>query len=162
MYDAVDLTQIPAGAAAVAGYVDGKWPTYAEVQRRWPDAHHLSIATSARHDADCLDVEAGDAAAPQVASWLLRQLERGVKRPHIYASVSRMQGLVDLILSRNIKRAQFRLWTAHYGRGPHRCTSSCGFGFHDEAGATQWTDGALGRSLDASLVFGPAWFPAHR
>jgi len=34
MYDSVDLDTIPREAAAVAGYVDGNWPTFTHLAAR--------------------------------------------------------------------------------------------------------------------------------
>src|SRR5947209_4017262 len=85
MYDSVDLTQIPADARYVAGYVNGQWPTYAAAVKRWPRARVMSISISAGHDAECLDVEQGDAQPDEAAVWVFRQLVRGAKRPCLYA-----------------------------------------------------------------------------
>jgi hypothetical protein len=162
LYDAINLEAIPPAAPAVAGYVDGRWPTYHLLRDRWPRAHLLSIAVRASSDAAALDVEQGDAEPADAANWVLRQLKRGLDRPVLYASVSAMQPLIDTVLAHGVKRGQFRLWTAHYTGRAHLCSRACGFGFHDQAGATQWTDRAEGRSLDQSLVFDASWFPHVR
>lgn len=88
MFDAVDIGQIPGDAPIVAGYVNGNYVTFNQLSARFPNARHLSIAVTA--DADVLDVEPGDAVADQVPAWYRRQKARGVARPVIYASVSRM------------------------------------------------------------------------
>src|SRR5690349_14515711 len=46
MFDSIVLGNIPAAAPAVAGYVNGFWPTYKSVVARWPKAKHLSIAVT--------------------------------------------------------------------------------------------------------------------
>src|ERR1035438_1080131 len=51
MYDSVDLNEFPPNPEAVAGYVGGKWPTYAPLVKKFPKAHHLSIAVNAAEDA---------------------------------------------------------------------------------------------------------------
>lgn len=157
MYDDVSTALIPANAQAVAGYVNGKWPTYATVVKQWPNAHHLSIAVSASADADCLDVEAGDATNDQAPAWVKRQLGRGLKRPVVYTSVSNAQALLTTLARAGIKRSDIRLWTAHYNGVQHRCGPACGYGLQTTADATQYTDKALGRSLDATLC-GPRFF----
>jgi gag-polyprotein putative aspartyl protease len=152
MFDAVNVAQIPNGPVAVAGYTDGAWPTAAELAERFPNAHLLSIATSAGHDADCLDVESGDATPADVPGWYERQRARGVERPCIYADASTMQAsIVPLVRSGAIARSLVRLWSAHYS-GEHICApSSCGAVSLDMDG-TQWTDSAWGRDLDESLL----------
>ena len=151
MFDSVNLSQIPANAKAVAGYVGGRWPTFDALVAQWPYAKHLSIAVNATEDAECLDVERGDANALQAPAWVKRQWHRGVARPVVYCSVSDAKGVLDTLARAGITRSMLRLWTAHYTFRPHRCTSACGFGFTGQADATQYTDRALGRNLDASL-----------
>ncbi|HEV2370934.1 MAG TPA: peptidoglycan-binding domain-containing protein [Streptosporangiaceae bacterium] len=152
MFDATDLAQIPVGPAAAAGYVDGRWPTYAALAARFPHARLLSIAVSAEHDADCLDVETGDAAPADVPGWYARQRGRGIERPCLYASAGLMQsGVIPALRIAGIPRAAVRLWTAHYA-GRHICgPASCGeLGI--DADGTQHTDRAYGRDLDQSLL----------
>lgn len=159
MYDSIDVHQIPADAQAVAGYVGGKWPTYHALEMKFPKAHRLSIAVFASEDADCLDVEPGDARIDQAAMWVKRQLARGVYRPVVYTSVSQAAGLLKALSQAGVARSEVRLWTAHYTFRPHRCSSKCGFGMWTTADATQWSDHALGRNLDASLC-SPTFFAA--
>lgn len=150
MYDSVDVKQIPANAAAVAGYVGGRWPTYAALVKDFPRAHKLSIAVSASEDADCLDIEKGDATIPQAPAWVRRQHKRGIKRPVVYTSVSQAPPLLAALTTHGIKRDEVRLWTAHYTLKPHRCSSACGYGTL-QADATQYANRALDKNLDASL-----------
>lgn len=157
MYDSVTVDTVPAGAAAVAGYVGGHWPTYGPLARRFPHAHHLAIAVNAGENADCLDVEAGDARPDQAPDWVRRQLLRGVRKPVLYASVSQMPAVLQHLAAAGINRGEVRLWTAHYTFHPHLCTPACGYDVH--ADATQYTDRALGRNLDESLC-ADAFFPA--
>jgi hypothetical protein len=151
MFDAINLNAIPADAEAVAGYVNGKWPTYAGVVNRWPHAEHLSIAVTSQADADCLDVEKGDAPNSLAAGWVKRQIARGLEKPAIYTSVSNVRPLLGLLAHAGIKRSDIRLWTAHYTFHEHLCSGVCGFGMPTVADATQWTDKANSRSLDQSI-----------
>ena len=156
MYDSIDVKQIPVNAQAVAGYVGGFWPTYKTLALEFPNAKLLSIAVNARQDAECLDVEQGDARPDQAAAWVKRQKGLGVKTPVVYCSVSQAGLLLRTLAKAGISRADVRLWTAHYTFKPHLCSSSCGFG-DIKADATQWTDRALGRNLDQSLC-SPGFF----
>jgi hypothetical protein len=156
LYDAVDLTQIPGSAHAVAGYVDGLWPTYQELAARFPHAvHRLSIATSAAHDAHCLDVEQGDATPSQVPAWVTRQHARGLPRPILYASLLNGMAAVRGALERaQISHHHYRLWVADWTDVPH-----CPPGFD----GCQWTDRAGGRNCDESLVHDDFfWHPATK
>jgi hypothetical protein len=158
MFDSVDVSQLPADAAAVAGYTAGSWPTYPTLLKSFPHAHVLSIAIGSGYDADCLDVEPGDATPAVAAAWVKRQLLRGVKRPVVYTSVSGMDSLLATLAAAGIKRSQVRVWTAHYTFSAHLCgPRSCGQLRSTTADATQWTDKALGRNLDESLL-APGFF----
>jgi Putative peptidoglycan binding domain len=161
MFDAIDVSQIPSGATAVAGYVNGNWKTYPQLVSRFPHASVLSIAVSASADADCLDIETGDATPADAAAWYGRQKARGAARPCLYASASVMQAdVVPVIQAAGIARGSVRLWSAHYTGSAHICgPSSCRL-TSISMDACQWTDRALGRTLDESLLladfFGPA------
>lgn len=153
MYDSVNVSQIPKGARAVAGYVGGHWPTYKTLLVDFPKAQKLSIAIAASEDADCLDVESGDATPDQAAAWVRRQHKRGIACPVVYTSAAFAQALVNVLDSSGLKRGKdFKTWIAHYTFKAHICGPKCGFGIKFDADATQWTDKALGRNLDASRV----------
>jgi hypothetical protein len=135
MYDTITISAIPSNPTAVAGYVGGHWPTYKDLVKWFPRAKHLSIAVNADEDADCLDIETGDATPQQAAEWVLRQKRLGKKLIVLYFSVSN-KGAVEASLSRaNIRRSLVKFWGAHYTFSPH---IEPGFD------ATQWTDKALG------------------
>lgn len=153
MYDDVDVALIPVTAEAVAGYVDGKWPTYRTLKARFPKAKfRISIAVFSRDNADVLDVEPGDATILEAAAWVKRQHALGNKKPDVYTAVSWAEKLVNsLSLAGFQYGVDYRLWTAHYTNLPHLCSPKCGFGFTKIAHATQWTDKAGGKSLDESL-----------
>lgn len=162
MYDSVDPAEIPANAQAVAGYVNGRWPTFPDLARKFPDAHRLSIAVTAEAGADCLDIEAGDASPAQAPSWVRRQKSRGIRKPVVYCSLSDAHTVVGVLSASGIKRGDYRLWTAHYTYRPHLCSPSCGLHMTTRADATQFTNRALGRNLDASLVSDAFFDPGLR
>ena len=148
MYDSIDLTQIPPAAEAVAGYVNGRWATYPDLATRWPHAARLSITVTASGDADCLDVESGDATLPQVYAWFKRQ---SVYRPVVYTQVSNVAGLVATMTANGIKRSGYRLWSAHYNNTAHICgPESCKYPGAVACDGTQWTPHADGKNLDQS------------
>jgi hypothetical protein len=154
MYDSTNVGTLPHGADAYAGYVQGLFPTFAALQRMFTASgtHLLSIAVFASGNADCLDIESGDATNAQAPGWVKRQLARGAQRPCLYTSVSNMDALMTTLGGAGISRAEIRLWSAHYGQGKHICApGTCGLTRHACDG-TQWTDAALGRSLDESVL----------
>jgi hypothetical protein len=153
MYDAVTLTEIPRDAQAVAGYVNGRWPTYPKLAALFPHAHSLSIAVTAEADADCLDIEPGDASNAQAPVWFRRQKQlRPGHKPKLYTSLSNVMTLVGVLTAAGIHPDEYQIWSAHYTHTPHLCGPSCGYGLTFTVAATQYTDKALGKSLDASLV----------
>ena len=153
MYDSIDLSQIPASAPAAAGYVNGRWPTFARLRGQFPHALLLSIAVTAGFNADCLDIETGDATPADAAAWYERQKSRGVTRPCLYASASMMEsGVVPVLRAAGVDRAAVRLWSAHYTGTPHICGPATCRAMSISADGTQWTNRAAGRDLDESLL----------
>jgi peptidoglycan hydrolase-like protein with peptidoglycan-binding domain len=152
MYDSIDVRQIPANAAYAAGYTSGHWPTYANgsLKAHLPHARLLSIAVTAAHDAECLDIETGDAVNWQAPGWIRRQHARGVKRPVLYTSASNVGALINVCSMNGLNRwKDYVIWAAHYTRR-HKCSpAACGY---PAADGTQWTSRALGRTLDQSLL----------
>lgn len=156
MADAISVGAMPAGMDAYAGYVNGEWPTFGALPGRFPRAHLLSIdVTGARPDANCLDIEHGDASIADVPLWLDQACLRQY-RPTLYVSVGRAQQVIDAAGPR-----RFQVWTAHYTGIAHICGPQCGFGLSTTVSGTQWIDH---RDWDESLLvddfFGPAQTPA--
>lgn len=154
MYDSIEVSTIPNRPGAVAGYVGGRWPTFPELQRRFPRAKHLAIAINAGEDAECLDIENGDATPAEAPAWCRRQHERGIARPCVYASVSQMPAVLSALKAAGIGRSMVRVWTAHYTGRPHLCGQACWHELTTVADATQYTDRALSRNLDESYCSG--------
>ena len=70
MLDSIHPANMPNGADAYAGYVDGHWPTFQTVKDRFgAHAHVLSIAVFPSDNAQALDVESGDATPGQAPAW---------------------------------------------------------------------------------------------
>lgn len=151
-YDDTNLPLIPADAVAVAGYINGHYANYTEVLNKWPHAHHLSIDVNGSANADCLDIEKGDATNATAPGWVRRQKARGIHRPCLYTSVSNANALLDTLAHAGIGRKDIRLWLAHYTLKPHICSPACWPGLKTVADGTQWTSRARGMSLDQSLM----------
>lgn len=159
MFDNIDAAAVPDSAPAFAGYVDGRpeWQSFAPLRARFPRKPGLSIATSAEHDAHCLDVETGDASPDQVPEWIRRQQERWAGeewRPCVYGSKSMIPLIIAACDQAGIKRGEYRVWSADWTYQPHICSpASCGATFTAEA--TQWTDRDAGgdKSLCAAGFF---------
>ena len=144
MFDSVTLGAIPARPFAQAGYTAGRWPTYLPLRRAWPAAHTISIAVSAADHADCLDIEPGDATPAEAPGWVRADRAAGFATPCLYSSFFEFRDQVAPILARaGIARSSVFEWDADYTGVPH---IDAGFD------ATQWTDRALGRNLDESMV----------
>lgn len=152
MFDSVAVSAIPKHATAVAGYVGGKWVTFPTLVKQYPRAKKLSIAVTASENAMCLDIESGDATPAQAPAWIRRQHARGIRCPVVYTSLAFAQGLVNGLQKSGLRfGVDYKLWCAHYTHTPHICSPRCGLGLKVTAHATQYTDKALGRNLDASL-----------
>lgn len=152
MYDATNVANIPNKALYIAGYVGGIWTTYPLLQKQFPKATLLSIAINVSENAQCLDVETGDATIADVYYWLNRQTSLKVYRPVIYIEVSKLDLLMLTMNANGFSRSQYRLWTAHYGQGEHICGPATCKETKTAADGTQWTKTANGINLDQSVL----------
>lgn len=175
-FDSTNLAEIPISAPVVAGYVGGDWPTYDALLHAWPHARHISIAISPSENADCLDIENGDAQPQDAPLWWARQSHRGIHRPILYSDLANLGAVLRRMDGAGIPRSLYRIWTAHYTGTPHICEHDCfqlaGISSKATADGTQWTDFALARDLDESLfdsqfftgedlgIPGRDWYPA--
>jgi hypothetical protein len=152
MFDDVVVDLIPKNAPSVAGYTGGLYHTLPELEAKFPHTPTMSIAISADEDADCLDVEPGDATPAEAPGWARRQQRlKPHKLPKIYASISQMPEVVLYMKHAGFSRREYLLHSAHYTYEPHVCgPKTCGY--PTVCDATQWTDHALGRSLDQSQL----------
>lgn len=162
MYDSVTVGEIPTDAEAVALYIDGAYRNWTAGRLHARKARRLSIAVFASDDADALDIESGDATAADAPGWIRRQQRRDPgSRPVLYSSRDNMLSVLAALRQHGINRSEVRLWSAHYGLGPHICSPrACGAAF--TADATQWTDRALARNLDESLLDEGFFPPKHK
>jgi len=149
MFDSVNIDHIPRDAAWVAGYVNGIWPTYNELVKKFPNANHVSITINAYELADVLDVEKGDATPIEAITWV-KTLRNHGKTPIIYCSKS-MMGTLQTEFA-NAKEAEPYFWVADWTNVEHLVPGSI---------ATQWADGTdqypgLAKFCDTSVV-SPNW-----
>lgn len=151
MYDDVNVNLLPPGAPAYAGYINGNWPNFGAVYRRFPKAKVVAISVFASGDGDCLDVENGDATTAQAPGWFKRRKgHTRTARPWIYTSASNVASLVAVMKAHGIARDEYYVWSAHYTDKAHICApNTCGY---DRADGTQFTHKALGHELDESLI----------
>ena len=167
MYDDINIDLIPRTARYVAGYVDGRWQTYLKLKLRCPLAKVMSIAVFPSDDADCLDVEPGDATNAQAPAWVKRQRARrnaGAKSvtrlPVLYTSAANGEALIASCSKAGlVYGSDYLWWSAHYDPrlGLHVCNPTCYRGLQHTAHATQFTDHANNVSLDESVV-SPGFF----
>jgi hypothetical protein len=145
MFDTVTLSSLSGlRPVAVAGYTSGFWPTYLSLVHAFPGAHVVSVAISASHHANCLDIEPGDASPSQAPAWVRADIAAGFKRPCLYSSWWEFVNQVRPALAHaGISRASVWEWDASYTGLP---------GITPGFDATQWTNKSHGRNLDESTV----------
>lgn len=156
MYDSVDVGQIPATAAMVAGYVDGHWPTAQLLSQRFPRARRVTITVLGGDlTANVVDIETGDCNPTSGVAWAKRKVVAGKGQPTPYTNLSTLAAVLHQIDAQGLPRTT-PIWTAHYTGRPHLCGAACfaglGLPWQPHVVATQYTDKALGKNLDASLV----------
>jgi len=158
LLDTVTPGDLPSHPNAIAGYVDGRWPSFDAMHALMPSIPCLSIATSALSRAMVLDVEAGDASFMEAAAWLGLMHGFGMARPVLYTSASRIDSGVKYLASLGIHRDRYRVWSAHWTGIPHICGPACGVR-GERPGATQYRGAAAGQHYDRS-VSSRAWIAA--
>jgi len=157
MPDSVTVADLPPGYPAYLGYVDGNWPTAAELAARFPGAQLVRLTVTGNTlQADGIDVEPGNVNAADARVWVQRKLAADPGfRPVIYASVQGAPnyGMADILARLNgnrISTSRVRLLSAHYGWGPHVCgPDSCRL-ISVPMDGTQWT--SMFKGLNASDV----------
>lgn len=148
MFDSVTPADIPmTGMDAVLAYVNGRYNTLAAIRQRYPHLPILTCSVNSSGNAQCLDVENGDATPADVPGWLDRQ--KTLKKTEIqiiYTPASQISAVRAHAGSR-----RYLLMSAHYGAGPHICgPRTCGY---PQADATQWDDhGPHGEHYDRTLM----------
>lgn len=160
MPDSINVDNLPDGYFAYLGYVDGALipPTVAKLRAKFPGAVIVGLTTTGGTlAADGCDCENGDLSPSSAAGWVAQKLATGYKRPILYASVSTMVTVLQIMADLGIPRSTVRLLSAHYGVGEHICgPDSCAYpGVTGPMDGTQWTDsypGVNGAAIDMSLL----------
>lgn len=162
MPDSTRVADLPPGYDAYLGYADGLYPTSADLAKRFPAAHVLTLTvTGVTLLADGIDCEHGNVNAYQAAAWCKWKIDNGAaSRPAVYASVSGepgygMAGVLAELGHQGIARDRVRLLSAHWTHAPHICgPDSCG-AIWSEMDGTQYTSlfpGQGGTVVDMSML----------
>lgn len=135
MGDSVSADALPTGLHAYAGYVDGAWPSFAPICRRFAHEAHCVSITVLGGQARFADCERNDLDPKHGAAWLIDRVpvEQGglwtpesprtrgidhVWRPGLYFPVSWLTGLKAALrkLAPELVRAAYCLWGARWQR----------------------------------------------
>lgn len=112
MYDSTTATDIPASAAAVAGYVDGLYKWSDADWQRFPHALKVRIAVfETTNDGVVLDVENGNATPAQSVDWVVMRRKVGVD-PTVYTALSNWQNVRNAFHARNVREPHY--WIADW------------------------------------------------
>lgn len=125
MYDATSPPSIPDTVPEpdyAAGYLDGKWPSFAAMVARFPNANHVSITaipgSPQASSAQVCDCEDGDYTASQAAAWAAGRLAMRVV-PTIYCSASNWGNVQLACVALGVSVSSVDWWIAAYpGPGP--------------------------------------------
>ena len=142
MYDNVDLNLIPNGPHAVGCYRNGRYANEDQARKRFPHARILPISVTGDVPCDCYDIETGDYTPDYAAQLVKTALQHNIWRPCLYANLSTMPAVKHDLEANGVQRNEVRLWVAAYDGVP---IIPAGYD------AKQFTDRALGRSLDESV-----------
>jgi len=112
MYDGVDASSVPAGAAVYAGYVDGQWQSYDPLVAKFPNARHVSICVTASGSARVLDVETGDASPTQAPGWVKKERAAGNQYPVVYMNASTWPAVKAAFAAQDVASPLY--WVASY------------------------------------------------
>lgn len=117
MYDAIDASLLPTGGDLYAGYVDGRWPSYAAIVKRFPGKLVLGIATNPNtNDGIIGDGPPDNGTWSEWISWVQRRRAAG-KDPWINTNESNnWQGGIEAFRAANV--AEPHWWVANYDGSP--------------------------------------------
>ena len=164
MLDDVDISieaRYTGSAAAIAGYVNGRFENWPAVVQKWGNSGKHLVSIDVQNypaaGAQCLDIENGDAKVSEAPAWFRATKALGVQTgdlryyPKLYISASGSASLIKTMTAAGIPRSEYMLWSAHYTNTAHICgPGTCGY---PQADATQYTNKDNGANLDASQCY---------
>lgn len=154
MRDSTNPNDIPvAGTQLAAGYVNGaisQWP--ANGWDRFSGASKVTIdVLGTRPDADCLDIEPGDASNATAVNWVRAKKERG-EMPVLYSNRSNLTPLFNALLAAGFQVVRdFKIWIATLD-GTKSVPDMTGVVAVQYAGEAQ-----TGGHYDESIVYDDSW-----
>ena len=116
MYDGVEASSVPAGAAIYAGYDDGTWQSYDPLVSKYPSALHVSICVTSSGTARVLDVESGDASPTDAPGWAEKERADGNAYPVVYMNESTWSSVVSAFSDQGVAAPLY--WVAAYVDDP--------------------------------------------
>jgi hypothetical protein len=117
-FDSVNVGNIAAGAAVVAGYVDGRYANVTALRARFPDAVIIEITVTGLPGIEVCDCEAGNLTPAQAAQWAHNEVSAG-RRPTIYCSTSTRPAVVAALAPYGLEFVRdVDNWVAHYDGVP--------------------------------------------
>lgn len=122
MFDSVDVNAIPTNALMVAGYLDGAYPTWAALTKKFPHATRISITvtTPGLQTADVIDRETGDATPSHAAAWAHQKHHAG-GYPVIYVNAAGWAETITAVKSLGLNpRRDVGWWVADWTGKAHR------------------------------------------
>lgn len=144
MYDSTNQAAIPATAAIVACYMDGRYANEAQCRARFPRATVVTITVLGAAGARVADCETGDLTPASAAAWAHREIQAG-RRPTVYCNLSTHPAVVRALAAYGLAFGnQVDWWGADYVGTPILLGGSV---------ATQWIDAG---GYDVSTTNG-AW-----
>jgi hypothetical protein len=140
VYDAIEVSNYPAGGDGYLGYINGAWPTYEGIKARGKPTKSISVygTDALALSANIADCEAGDYNPAEAAQWAQLKIAGNLGRPTIYSSTSVYNDLANALAAH---RLQFGInvdWLeAHYDNIPTIST----------------LPGAIGKQYQSTLTF---------
>ena len=102
MYDSTSPSAIPADAAVVAGYADGRYQWSSADWDRFPNAVKVSVVCFPQSAGDVLDIETGCAAPADVSGWLDRYNRPVFMVPTLYVNRANWDAVRQAVGSRPV------------------------------------------------------------
>lgn len=101
-YDSIVPDAIPP-AAVVLGYIDGAWPTYPYLHKKFQKATTLVVSvTTGTGVADVLDCENGNATPDTAAAWAVERLKEG-QHPTVYGGRDALDAVILGVRRRHVQ-----------------------------------------------------------